>query len=477
MSFRKLTKRHSRQTWIAMDWTGTAVTFAEVTMNGDESVITRSSHVPWDEESLPFSDSERLGDWIRRQVESAGLRRAPVIVSLPRRDVIFRLLDIPEADDAETTRLIALQMESLEHNYDRSLDYDFVCSSAKGSGSRLATLVMCPREVTEGLSRALKHAGLTLDVATFGELAFTRLTSLQESQLGLLVIANDVKLELIIFRNGQPLACVAMQNPVDEDTIASTVQSTVSRMTATIPVETGLPTEVFVTGVQAEAVARLLAANGIPTAQQGPFPGAHAGRLLAVAQNISRRLPLVDLAHPSVPPDPVRIRRRKQTRIVALAAMTLCLMLTGKTWWEYSLNSRLTDLVNFQQKWEDRISQEQPTMERWEFLRQWQNERIDLPTEVNRFADHLPTQNRIYLTELQFENSPGDDGSMLRAMGMAKDNTEVLLLNQKLLNDGYELQPHGIEPSTRDSVFQSTFQIEAPIHSTSEINPAGESDV
>lgn len=116
----------------------------------------------------------------------------------------------------------------------------------------------------------------------------------------------------------------------------------------------------------------------------------------------------------------------------------------------------------------------QTTIDAWQFVSSWQSSSVNWADEMHAFSEQLPEPGKAYLTRIQLEQPAGADVPVIRADGLAKEPEVAMAFNRKLMsiNGKYELQPHGIEPATRDSAFRSSFRVEAAIRNAlTEIAP------
>jgi len=75
----------------------------------------------------------------------------------------------------------------------------------------------------------------------------------------------------------------------------------------------------------------------------------------------------------------------------------------------------------------------------------------------------VPTQYAAFLNRLSCDVANGTNRPTIRAAGFAREANDVLKWQDRLLTNGdrYDLQPHSIEPQSRDPDYPARFEIEA----------------
>ena len=421
--------------------------------------------MPWNEEYEPLSDPDALGDFIRTALLEAGIAPAPAVVSLPRQSTMIRVVDISSVDEADVPGAIALQVEALEHSLNRDLSYDFVVHHGSSLQSRFATLVTCPKTVTDAITSALRTAGIEAQNCCLGELSLACRDPEPTAESSVFVLAGDVKLDVVLVHNQVPTAAVSTRMPEDPDQAAAQVNSLRDRLLASLPAELGITalTRVVVFGTGSLSLASSLQQHSDLSVNVGK--GAADNDVLVQAVAHGRLTPdgQPDLLHPKLPPDPKQERRKRLVRRALPVVVVLLLAGGGLVLWYQSLaadHRTITTRVENSRKF---LEVAEPTILRWKFLMQWQETKVDISRQLIRLLHHFPDQQRVYLTRLQMEHLPGNAAAVLRLDGVAKENSDVMALNHHLLSDSYDLKPHGIEPSVRDSHFKSQFQIESSL--------------
>ncbi len=457
---------------LIVHWMGTRIAFSPIRHSSDGHTVDQSTVIPWDDSQHPFSEPEALGKWVSDEMNRAGLTPTRTIVSLPRQATMVRVIDVSHVDETEVAAAVALQVESLEHTLNRELAYDFLLHSGADGTSQFATLATCPKTVVEGITSALKPAGYDVDICCLGELSLSSLTAADASQPALVILANDVKLDVMLTVNQVSLAALATKMPPTTEQAVAVIEQMKGRLLAGLPHEAGITdvSDFLVVGTRSPALIAML--KTLPEVQVNTISNATSHDLLAKAtvEDCIGLRKIGNLLHPTLPPNPWQEHKAAWLRRGSVLAGIALVLLAGLFWWHGRLNSELTQASIRLQNMQAVLTHAEPTVRKWEFLTSWRANAVGVSRQVVQLAKHLPNQERLYLTRLQIEDVPGGDEAVLRLDGSAREDNDIMKLNRTLLDADYELRPHGIEPSSRDPKFKSRFQIEASITDDDELN-------
>lgn len=454
-----------RRPGLIVHWMGTRIVFSTIKSSSQGLSVEESTVIPWDDAQHPFSEPEALGAWVLDEMVRAGLTPARTIVSLPRQTTMVRLIDVSHVDESDIPAAVALHVEGLEHTLNRELAYDFLEYFGLGGSSRFATLATCPKTVTEGIKAALKIAGCEVDVCCLGELSLSHIPVADGTKPSLVVLANDVKLDVILSTDQGPVAALATRMPPTAEHAAAVVEQLKGRLLAGLPSNIGITdvSDLVVVGTRASSLITVLTTSS--EMQVTTISNATSYDLLAsaVLEDCNSLKHVANLLNPTLPPNPWQQRTATWLKRGSVLAGIVLIVAAGLFVWHGRLKSQLIQVQIRLQNTQDVLDQAKPTVGKWEFLTSWQENAVDVTQQVVQLANHLPNQERVYLTRLQIENAPGGDAAVLRLDGVARNDDDVMKLNRTLLDADYELRPHGIEPSARDPKFKSQFRIEASI--------------
>lgn len=105
-------RRFSNRPFLVVDWMTTGVVLSEVSTNGGKVRILRSCYEPWPTGLDPFTSPEATGQFLKTLCNAGHFPTSAVAVSVPRRDVSFKLLELPNVSDDELGPMLSLQIES-----------------------------------------------------------------------------------------------------------------------------------------------------------------------------------------------------------------------------------------------------------------------------------------------------------------------------------------------------------------------------
>jgi hypothetical protein len=98
--------------YAAIDWTDPSVSVQELIVRNGEVEIGRQFHDRWPEDVTPAKSPQLAGEWLRQRIAKSGIAASNAVVSVPRRSVSLRLLELPQVDDDELAAVVSLQVES-----------------------------------------------------------------------------------------------------------------------------------------------------------------------------------------------------------------------------------------------------------------------------------------------------------------------------------------------------------------------------
>ncbi len=475
----------ARERVLAIAIDSDAVTVMDVTRSGDSLDVHASGHWIWPTVDSADPNRELSGAWLRTQLDANGMAPRPVLLVLPRQAAVLKLMEVHVVPADELASAVLLQAEATLSRPLEDQSLDFV---ATPEGTHVL-LVSVPRETLDASLSLLAAAGLTATAATIGELNLIHRSPACDSggtQLAVFAVAD--RADLTLSREGMPLASMTVRFSSSESTERlQSMAATASRLRASLPTVFSQP--------EVQSVA-LFGATAEALIHAGAQIGCHQASLirsqvLTHSHDSEREWPVlamsvrsrghadqsIDLLHPRRPPDATIAPRRRRWRIVAAIAALLgcvaCLLFS----YSRSLDTQIVQLKERDREQKSLMERGQPLMEAAEFVGEWRLGQIDWPQELTQFVECLPPRDRAYLTQLSVDVPPDSNSPVIRVNGQAKEVSDVLQFHQRLLADGagYELRPHGIEPSTRDVDYPATFDVEAALKPLSVTSTPSES--
>lgn len=456
--------------FIAVDWTDPSVAVHELTICGHEITVGQQLQLQWPDDVQLFESPENAGRWLHQQLRNAGFDATDAIVSLPRRSVSLKLLELPAIADNELAAAVGLHLEGRADGAIEDLAFDFIPHAMNGSATRHVMLATMPRETVSQIDAVLRHAGLTVRASGVGELAIDALHSSDQrsDELVLSVLANYAKVEFVLSSSGVPVASHSTRMPDNDPAeVGVTIPQVAARMIAALPdsLRQRALGGVWLLGPHAQRLEQ--AARSSCDWPVSVISTGHddAIRTLALATAISRRAATLNFRSPRRPADTKAIKRKQIIRYAIGVAGLLGVL----TLWLHDQKSALREDVESHRQAISRLNdlneRGQSTLDAWRYVDEWQRSTIDWPKEVAAFNEHLPSPGNAYLTRLQLEKATGTDHPVIRVDGLAKNTDVAIAFNRSLTlsNRKYELHPHGIEPANRDTAFRSAFRVEAVV--------------
>ncbi|MFT5094234.1 MAG: hypothetical protein ACI93T_003069 [Porticoccaceae bacterium] len=457
----------------ALDINESGVTVT-VVQTGSETPIEQQFQSAWPDEIDWQVDAEGAGKWLGQQLQTAGLAVKDCVLLVPRRDVTSRLLELPNVDDDELVSLVRLQAESKLTQPIDSVVVDFVPLLSRSDDSRDVVLLTTSHERLLALTNLAEAAGLNPVSAVAAELAIPMFGPRADGEFVLDAMLGDGRAALSLSIDGRILSSITISLPESDDVAARQIAASSSRLAAALP-ETFRHNAVKMIRVYSNvdtsglrlALAMIVQcpvtnglSDGINTLEKLRAVAAIAGQVTPEASH--------DFIRPRQPVDRASERRNKVFRWASAAMLLVGLF----AWWLHEENGAAADRIVALQQQErqlgELIERGHAVTEMRSFVSEWQSGAVNWTQELIQFADHLPSTDRVYLTRLQLELEAGGTAPVIRAAGVAREERDVMSLNERLLDSQtrYELSPHGIEPNLQDRFYKSTFQIETRLLET-----------
>ncbi|MFO0999798.1 MAG: hypothetical protein U0936_05655 [Planctomycetaceae bacterium] len=475
-------RRFGNRPFLVVDWMTTGVVLSEVSTNGGEFRILRSCYEPWPAGLEPFTAPEAAGQFLKSVCNAGHFPTSAVAVSVPRRDVSFKLLELPNVSNDELGPMLSLQIESRAQANSQPVAWDILPhQTPQAATNRYVTLITVSTTVILAIQKASATAGWNHLVITSGDLLIPCVNSEKSQEWTLYIQANRAKLELLLCHNGLPVAGQAMAMPTQSQDghvlsslNATALQSTAARLMASCPPEwkaADSSVSVIACGTFAEEIVKILGDAGINVSLLASDE--RSLRVLGVARSLlkqpaeskSKSACRIDFLRPRSADPRTAARKRRGIRLTLVAsAIVGCGLLA--VWSEYtSLQKQLADVETQRQQMQQYVDRGKDVVGQWEYVSRWQRESLAANQEIAALAEVLPSRERLILTRLQLENLVDAENGMLRVDGLCEDVEDVLTMNSAILekSDHYDLRPQGIEPASADSDFPSRFRIEAEL--------------
>jgi hypothetical protein len=487
-------RRFSNRPFLVVDWMTTGVVLSEVSASGGQVRILRSCYEPWPAGLEPFTSPEAAGQFLKTVCNTGHFPTSAVAVSVPRRDISFKLMELPNVSDDELGPMLSLQIESRAQANSQPVAWDVLPHPVpQAATNRHVTLVTVSTPVIQAIQQASAIAGWNHLVITSGDLLAPCVNAGTTHEWTLYIQANRAKLELLLCHNGLPVAGQAMAMPTQSQDghvlsslNATALQSAAARLMASCPQEwraADSSISVIACGAFAEEIIRVLGDAGINvsllSSDERSLRALGVARSLMKQPHESRSTPFcrIDLLRPRSADPRTAARKRRGIRLTLIASAIVGCGLMA-VWSEYtSLQKQLAEVETQRQQLQQYVDRGKDVVGQWEYVSRWQRESLAANQEIAALAEVLPSRERLILTRLQLENLVDAENGMLRVDGLCEDVEDVLTMNSAILekSDHYDLRPQGIEPASADSDFPSRFRIEAELKDRSKTATTEES--
>ena len=461
-------RRFKNRPFLVVDWTATGVALSAVRI-ADKNVSLLSSRFAEFPTGLePFANPAEIGKWLRTICDQAGLPAAAVAISVPRRNLSVKLLELPNVTDDELGPLVALQIESRTQQTNQTVSWDFVAHPVKaGDTQRYVLLALIPHSVFNAICEIRQAAGWSNVIMTSGDLSIGLddiRTTETDNAWQIHVQANPVKLELSLHRRGLLVSSHATAmpscSPVEAATIAKSIINRLMAGRPSIWKNEPASATVLISGPHAPGLAEALKHDGIHAAVQ--ITCERTPRALAVAQALRHATGRLDFLRPRSADRPAALRRQRRVMIAVAVAGVLLAGMAATYLMQQSLDRELAKLETERQQLQQFVDRGKAVVNKWSYVSRWKKETVHSASEIAGFAALLPDRNRLIVTRLQLENLVDGEDRVLRVDGLAQGSMDVLGMNAAILEntDRYDLRPQSIEPAPEGSEFSSQFRIE-----------------
>lgn len=480
-------RKFQQRPYLIVDWLTTGVVLTEVTPASGVKSNGPSLYHEWPAGLNPVGQPEETGRWLQ-SIAGQNKHLPAAAISVARRDLSVKFLELPNVSDDELGPLVALQVESRIQTTGQPITWDALPHPVEqGATHRYVTLVTMPQSTSDAIQAAAKVAGWTTCVLTSGDLLQSNLV--QNTTLWqLFVQANRTKLEIVLCHQSVPLASFATGMPGNgvtaqgAEAAAVIIQSMAQRLLAGAPKhwqQEAHNAGVYLSGLYTNEIARQLQVLGIKAVVLAEDERSSRANAIAASLtgNASQRL---DFLRPRNTDGHALSRRKRWMRIGAITAGTATAAMAGLWMWKHSLESELARLETERTQLQQYVDRGQRVLDRWDYVVQWQNETVRATDEIRNIAAKIPSRERMLITRLQLDNVVDSEARTLRIEGLAQSPDDVLQMNAEMLKqpNRYDVRPQGIEPSPEGSSLPSQFRIEAVLKgraATNEPTPSSSS--
>lgn len=425
---------------------------------------------------VPRFDSDEEGGssafavWLGDQAKKLNLTNRDVCVVLGDPVVLHRYYEIPGVSKREAAVAVELKLSTEIPLRLAAIQHDYVFypkSDLRNSG---ATVAVAPKSMIAKLRKGCKEAGWRLNGITsvgWAIFALLRETVADVSEGVVVVLCCEDRIHLSAMHSGRLVRTYA--HPREMDDLSCEVEGALARFVAAI--EEG--DEDF------EMQHLLWIAQEPPvefvTSLSDLYPGVHCDALMlddhgpltfvglgCQSWMDERRNEAINLASPKVP-------RSSRPAFVGVALMVL---ITIGSFAGFQLRSLLNQLAVLDIRLSDvrekigalPASQggQADYVGVYGAVRSRESNRVDWLSHIAVLREQLPSPKNAFLTELDLVSPAQDRPAKISARGVAKSQTEIMAMNEKLAEDdgGATLVPSSIQSSGRKDGFDYSFRLD-----------------
>ncbi len=452
---------------------------------------------------LPFPDEidfsqqpDEAGAWLKSQLDRLDIRARQVLVALPRDEIMFRRLEVPDASNEMLPGLVRYQAEGQSSVPLEQVMLDYVpLPRGTDAGSRAVLMATVARPLIEELRAVVRAADLELVSVGIGSLTALELVAHLERRHGsgthgtsLLVAQVDRRIEISLMRDRHLLfthatrradegssqpgpilreldrALVACQGVQPDTTVDRAWLMGVSAEQAELrgELEQRLPCEVHSINSFDDLDMEVTRADagGNPAQLAAPL-----GMLLTRADPLLRET--VDFLKPRQPV--VRGGHRKLLMVVAAAAAVLALMAayTAQFFYLRSLDNKIAEKRAEEQQLDERLKRGAPVLQSAVAVDRWMQGNVNWLQPMRAVSDSMPKSERMYLDDWRFHAVAGEPTARMQAGGGAVERRDVERLNQRLADEhGFRVRPNEIESGLSFLDYPIMFEIDADVPAT-----------
>lgn len=446
----------------------------------------------WPDEIDAAEEPQRAGQWLKEQLQRAGIASRQVAVVLPREECVIRRLDLPDAPDEELADLVRFQAATASSVPLERLLLDFLpLPRIEGTAGRVALLASVMKDRIDPLRAACEAAGLELLSLGIAPAATAELVARLEQRRGddphptsLCVVRQERRVELALVRGHRLVLAHSAELPGEsEPQDMQRLLAEISRLLVPLKGLVGsdqLARTWVIDGTGGESLAAsiaerfgCMATTFDPLAPSDLVSGgadlsgphgnyvAPVGALLAAGGRLTEA---VDFLNPRKPP--VKQDRRKY-RIAVAAAVVLVLAGLGYgsiLLKQSDLDRAIAGREKEIQDLDEFIKLGEPVLASAKLIDEWSAQRVDWLVQLRQFATQLPGRENVYLTDIKAAPATGDALARIQATGFAREPRYALLLYQKLSSGTYRVRPQGTpRPSDRDPEYPYRFEVDVEL--------------
>ncbi len=439
----------------------------------------------WPEQTMPTQTPVQAGQWLRKQLDAAGIRETEAVISLPREDAVLRHLELPDVPDDELPEIVRLQAATKSSLPPDQMLIDFLpLPSVHNSQQRRVLVATIPKSLAETLRKTLTAAGLELTGIGLGSLGVAELGCRSATPAygrALLVLNLGYnRLELDLVQDGQLLTTNSAYFDADRLSPA-VIQAEINRTLVATQQKLG---EVSIGALvafcgpeQQPYLAALRERYGetlhvidplnstllqaTPAIASTEHASLWTGPIGLLLNRSAGRLAGIDFLNPR---KPVVKRDNRLLRYAAIGggvAVAIALGLFGFYSHLSNLDEELADLKRQHQDLTNELKAAAPMLTAKQELDAWLARDLHLVAELDRFQQTLPGTGLTILNQFQLDaaNPNPKNPPQYTASGFAVDRRSVEEAQAEFAARGFKVPPITLKQNRLDEAYPTAFTL------------------
>ncbi|MGE3315558.1 MAG: type IV pilus biogenesis protein PilM [Planctomycetaceae bacterium] len=479
--------------FIALEWENTQVCGVEASVGRGKVRIDKCFQLKWPEGTNPADQPQQSGRWLKDELARLGIVATTTLISLPREEAVVRPLDLPQAPDDELPDLVRFQAATKSTvPLDRLLlDYLPLPNQPDAEG-RSVLLATVSKQLADRIRTVTTAAGLELSSIGIGAVAAAEVVVREETRRGQtsnaasLVIARlgkRIELAVIINRLVVFAHTTRLSGTTPEQhnqAILAEISRSVVALGRTIPdieiarawligtenenpglaekLSERIPCEVN-QGLDPFAVPDIDMRATLVPEERGVFAGP-VGLLLSKSGQLVEAVDFLSPRKPVVKQGP----GKKRLMIAGIAAGFLALAAGSWYWMKLSgLDYEIAKLRTEGTDLELKNKKDKDVLDAARVIGDWDARNVHWLEQTQHVIESLGGRDRSYLERLHFAAAPRGPIAKLQITGFAKGRPDSDLIDKRLVDRNFSVQPHAAMVESKDSEYPYRIELDVEL--------------